>query len=181
MEPDKSANLMYNVQANCYVKFILKNKRGCRDIYDTLIPVDETIAPVKWLQEINDITVVEWKMYNKNLNQIKEVKLKDFQYKILNRILVTNRFLYKTKRKETDKCSYCNTESESISHLLFSCEKVNEFWKTLKIWLLNNANISLHYYIFCFFPGIDAFYNSCSKILYLPKHFLIKNAHNRRI
>ena len=79
MEPDKCAKLKYNVQANCYVKFILKNKRGCRDIYDTLITVDETIIPVKWLQEINDITVVEWKMYNKKLNQIKEVKLKDFQ------------------------------------------------------------------------------------------------------
>ena len=43
-----------------------------------------------------------------------------------------------------DKFSYCNTESESITHLLFSCEKVNEFWNTLKIWLLYSANISLY-------------------------------------
>ena len=62
--------------------------------------MDEKIIPVKWLQEINDITVVEWKMYNKKLNQINEVKLKDFQYKILNRILVTNRFLYKSSEKK---------------------------------------------------------------------------------
>ena len=164
VEPDKCAKLKYNVQANCYVKFILKNKRGCRDIYDTLIPVDETIIPVKWLQEINDITVVEWKMYNKKLNQINEVKLKDFQYKILNRILVTNRFLYKIKRKETDKCSYCNTESESITHLLFGCEKVNEFWKTLKIWLLNNANISLH------LDYKTIIFSACSQAL---THFII--------
>ena len=27
---------------------------------------------------------------------------------------------------------------------VFSCEKVNEFLKKLKIWLINNANISLH-------------------------------------
>ena len=76
-------------------------------IYDTLIPVNETTIPVKWLQEINDLTIDEWIMYNKKLNFLKEVKLLDFQYNILNRILPTNRFLYKIKRIVTDKCSYC--------------------------------------------------------------------------
>ena len=33
---------------------------------------------------------------------IKEVKLKDFQYKILNRTRMKNVFFYKFKRKETD-------------------------------------------------------------------------------
>ena len=56
---------------------------------------------------------------------------------------MTNRFLCKIKRIETDKCSYCNKESESIAHLLFDCEKVKEFWNMLKIWLYNNANINL--------------------------------------
>ena len=45
---------------------------------------------------------------------------------------MTNRFLCKIKRIETDKCSYCNNESESIAHLLFDCEKVKEFWNMLK-------------------------------------------------
>ena len=76
------------------------------------------------------------------LNYIKEVKLLDFQYKILNRILATNRFLYKIKPIVTDKCWYCK-KSESITHIFFSCEKVKGFWKELKKWLLNNANISL--------------------------------------
>ena len=57
--------------------------------------MDETTLPVKWLQEINDLTIEEWKMYNKELNYIKEVKLLDFQYKIVNRIFATNRYLYK--------------------------------------------------------------------------------------
>ena len=55
--------------------------------------VDETNIPVKRLQEINEFTIEEWKMYNKRLNFLKEVNLLDSQYKILNRILLTNRFL----------------------------------------------------------------------------------------
>lgn len=174
VEPDKCAKFKYNVQANCYVKFILKSIRGCRDIYDTLIPVDEASIPVKWLQEMNDTTTEEWKMYCKRLNQIREVKLKDFQYKILNRILVINRFLYKIKRKESDKCSYCNKESESITHLLFSCEIVNEFWNKLKLWLLDKANIILQLDL------KTIMFSACSQalihfIIVVAKYYIYKN------
>ena len=34
----------------------------------------------------------------KKLHYIKEIKLRDFQFKIYNRILVTNSFLYKIKK-----------------------------------------------------------------------------------
>ena len=58
-------------------------------------------------------------------------------------MLATNRFLYKIKRNVIDKCLYCNKESDSITHLLFSSEQIKYFWRELKTWLLNIANISL--------------------------------------
>ena len=139
----KNSSLRYNVQVNCYVFYLLRKRRGCRDIYDKIVPVNEIIIPNKWITEIGDISVDEWKKFNKNLNYIKEVKLRDFQYKINNRILVTNAFLYKIKKKENSLCSYCNQEAESIMHLFFHCGKVEEFWKNLKIWLERKANINL--------------------------------------
>ena len=139
----KNASLRYNVQVNCYVFYLLRKRRGCRDIYDKIVPVNEIIIPNKWITEIGDISVDEWKKFNKNLNYIKEVKLRDFQYKINNRILVTNTFLYKIKKKENNLCSYCNQEAESIMHLFFHCGKAEEFWKKLKIWLERKANINL--------------------------------------
>ena len=59
VESDKCAKMKNDVQLNCYIKFILKNKKGCRDIYDTLLPVNETNIPTKWQQERNDITIEE--------------------------------------------------------------------------------------------------------------------------
>ena len=67
------------------------------------------------------------KPYSKTLNSIKEVKLRDFQFKINNQILVTNTFLFKIKKKEINVCSYCNQDAESIAHLLFYCETVAKF------------------------------------------------------
>ena len=133
----------YNVQINSYVFCLLRKRRGCRDIYDKIVSVNETIVPNKWLNEVGDISVEEWKRINRNLHNIKEIKLRDFQFKINNRILVTNTFLLKIKKKETNLCSYCNQEAETITHLLFSCEIASNFWKNLKQWFERKANINL--------------------------------------
>ena len=66
----KVASYKYNVQINCFVFYLLRNRRGCRGIYDMLIPVNEVIIPNKWLNEIGDIQIGEWKTINKNLNYI---------------------------------------------------------------------------------------------------------------
>ena len=105
--------------------------------------MNEVTIPNKWINEIGDIQIDEWKKINKKLNHIKEVKLRDFQFKINNCILVTNSFLFKIKKKDTNQCSYCNQEAESIIHLLFYCGKVVEFWKNYKTWLARKANINL--------------------------------------
>ena len=47
----KVASYKYNVQINCLF-FLLRNWRGCRGIYDMLIPVNEVIIPNKWINEI---------------------------------------------------------------------------------------------------------------------------------
>ena len=83
--------------------------------------MNEIIVPKNLINEIGEISEDEWEKYSKNLNNIKEVKLRVFQFKINNRILVTNTFLFKIKKKENNLCSYCNQEAESITHLLFHC------------------------------------------------------------
>ena len=105
--------------------------------------MNEIIVPKNWINEIGEISEDEWKKFSKHLNNIKEVKLRDFQFKINNRIFVTNTFLCKIKKKENNLCSYCNQEAESITHLLFHCETVAKFWKTLKIWLERKSNIKI--------------------------------------
>ena len=85
--------------------------------------------PNKWINEIGDIQIDEWKKINEKLNYIKEVKLRDFQFMINNCILVTHSFLFKIKKKDTNRCSYCNQEAESNTHLFLVCGKVVEFWK----------------------------------------------------
>ena len=118
----------YNVQVN-YVFYLLRKRRGCRDIYDKIVPVNEIIMPNKWINEIGDISVDEWKKFNKNLNYIEKVKLRDFQYKINNRILVTNTFLFKIKKEGKQSMFILQSRSRKYHAFVFSVGKVEEFWK----------------------------------------------------
>ena len=58
-----------------------------------------------------------------------EPYVKAFQYKILNSILYTNSKLYKIGYIAVDKCSFCESEPETLPHLFFHCVHSQLFWK----------------------------------------------------
>ena len=64
-----------------------------------------------------------------------ECKTRDVQSKILNRILFKNKMLFKMKISDTDKCTFCNEEEETIEHLLTTCKYTLPFWKKVIKWL----------------------------------------------
>lgn len=97
----------------------------------------------KWEQEIGIITEQQWTNYNNLLASVKEIKLKDFQYKITNKILVTKSFLYRINKVDDNSCDYCHQQPETIYHLFVECEKVKAFWGQLNLWLSTNSNISI--------------------------------------
>ena len=60
-----------------------------------------------------------------------ELYVRAFQYKVLNSISFTNTKLFKIGFVTEDKCSFCKSQSETLSHLLFDCIKTRSFWRTL--------------------------------------------------
>ena len=172
---DKCKILKYNVQINLYLKLILKDKRGCRAIYDKLIPVREQTANNKWNEEVGPITNEEQRKVNSSLKYINEVKLRDFQFKINNKILVTNSFLYKINKVENNLCSFCQKDIENIHHLLCTCDTVKVFWDNFKKWVGERINTEVN------LSDKDIIYSAFSKcsllnyLIVLAKYYIYKN------
>ena len=82
-------------------------------------------------------------LLNGIVRNTQEIKLKDFQFKLNNHILVTKSFLYKINKTDNDRCSLFDQDSETISHLFYHCDKAKEFWSALQNWLQVNGNINL--------------------------------------
>lgn len=135
--------MKYNIVILKQVKLLLKDKKGCRKIYETLIKSENSVQD-RWQRDLGEIPKEERNKYNEALNDIHEVKLKDFQFKINNKILATNSFLCKINKIENNRCSFCEQEPETIKHLFVDCPKVKEFWESVKHWLQIHGNLNLN-------------------------------------
>ena len=81
----------------------------------------------KWLLELGGISIEEWRKYNKILHELKEVKLKDFQFKLNNQILASKSFLFRMYKIDNNLCSYCGHNPETLKHLFVDCQKEMHF------------------------------------------------------
>ena len=80
---------------------------------------------VKWREDLGeDIAESIWD-FGKIFQQIYSVtnvpRLRSFQYRMLQRGLVTNIQLYNWKLIETELCTFCLQESETVIHLFCDC------------------------------------------------------------
>ena len=57
-----------------------------------------------------------------------ESKLRSFQFKINHNIYYTNEKLKQVKKSDTDLCSFCNEEKETLIHLFVNCKHVKVLW-----------------------------------------------------
>ena len=59
-------------------------------------------------------------------------KLRSFQYRLLNDAIITNRNLKMWGILSSDKCTFCDIETETIVHLMFDCEIIQKVWKKIE-------------------------------------------------
>ena len=87
------------------------------------------IAKVKLTTKDSNIDIGWKSVYSLSFCTTLESKLREFQSKILNRIVFTNEKLFRFGMADSPSCAFCQTEVESVEHLLFSCRVSSSFWK----------------------------------------------------
>ena len=130
------------------VQIIMKNKKSASQIYQALISTEYTSKGfLKW-QKHTKITKDYWqKSFYKLKETTNDTKLHYLQFRILHNTLTTNRSVSKFMPNQTELCEFCRKTSESIHHLLWHCEIVQNFWKDLQN-LLNTRCTHVHNFSF---------------------------------
>ena len=123
-------------------------------------------------------------IYSNPLLATHDVKLRNFQYKYLNRIIPTNQFLNKCKLVSSSLCDFCNMEIETFNHLFWECRHVQSFWMELKDYL-NENNIDIEITIKTINFGIQERFCPNIKlknfIILIAKYFIFINKYNKSI
>ena len=86
----------------------------------------EQTGPRRWNESLS-MNGDSWeKAFTSLKNLCKETKLREFQFKLIHRIVVTIKELFRFGIKPDDDCLYCG-EKDSIDHSFKDCQFVNSF------------------------------------------------------
>ena len=110
-------------------------KAKTRDFYCLLNRKIHTVSQTgsrKWNRRLDENAFLK--------NICKETKLKEFQFKLIHRIVVTKKELHRYGIKTDDECLYCG-EKDSIEHTFLNCQFVKIFVNSVIDWF-NAANNS---------------------------------------
>lgn len=100
-------------------------------------------GPMKW----NSIIRPDENAWKKNFTSLKnickETKLKEFQFKLIHRIVVSKKELHRYRIKTDDECPYCG-EKDSIDHTCLNCQFVEIFVNNVIDWFnaTNNSKFA---------------------------------------
>ena len=92
----------------------------------------------RWEEWLNkEIVDKEWESMTLDINKITlSTKLRAFQYKLINQIIVTNVHLKLWEIKPYNVCSFCENNQESYLHLFCKCPVIqSKVWQPLAKWL----------------------------------------------
>ena len=71
-----------------------------------------------------DTFLLDWKkIYLLPFKTTLYTKLREFQYKLLNRIIYTNDMLFKFRKTGSRLCYFCEDEPETLEHFFFTAQK----------------------------------------------------------
>ena len=82
--------------------------------------------------------MIGWFIFKSLKNVCKETRLKEFQFKLIHRIVITRKELFKFGIKTDDECLYCGNK-DSIEHTFIDCPFTESFTKKVIQWF-NEAN-----------------------------------------
>ena len=156
-------------QSNSYVyKNFMKNKQHV-----------EIRSQRKWIEQFGDENL-DWKnIYTVSLTSTKDVKLQNFQYKHLMRIIPTNKFLLQCHIEESSLCDFCSAHVQTINHLFWECASIQHYWAEMADFLKEyNIHISFSLKIVTF--GITLQMDKPeiqvkNFIIMLGKYFIFRN------
>jgi hypothetical protein len=169
------SNIIYSVTKICNIRKV------CSYVYPNILEKYQNVKS-------GQCTVQRWnKMLQGNLeleelqNKFNQTffatisnKLRSFQFRFLHCALATNILLYKCGHKNSDMCTFCDSEKETPLHLFWSCKISQIFWynvlKLLK--LVNTCNEITNFKFEILFNFCDINYAVHNLIFILGKQYL---------
>lgn len=118
---------------------------GNKVVYNIFIKVND---PPSCIEKWNTYCSypLNWKqIFVKAGKTTSDVNLKWFQFRLLHRIISTQRYLFLIKIADSAMCTFCASEEETITHLFWNCPFVQRFWADVLQWIYEECQHCLNF------------------------------------
>ena len=135
-------------------KNLMMSSKFCKSVYKTFVKRKASLpieSQNKWLLDFKkyDFDKIDWcKSCNLAFLCTRETKLQNFQFKLLHRRIATNSYLFKIGIIQSDLCSFCKENSETLVHFFWECPYVRNFWNEVKYWIYSHPCFSTENFSF---------------------------------
>ncbi len=134
---------------NTNYKTLLEKNLGSRFYYNKAIESEPLLEKftTKWQNILgpNNVNENELSTSFKNIKVITlSTKLRSFYYTLLVQATITNVKPLKWNMVDTDKCTFCNVEIETVKHLFWDCPTAKHLWNQVTQWIKYTANQTVH-------------------------------------
>ena len=113
-------------------------------IYKRLIENQDVLVQKanKWQKDLNVLISKQDLIRNiKNIYRKTNMpKLRSFQFRLLQRAIITNKALYEWQIEQSPMCTFCKEEVETIEHLFAKCDKIKVIWNLVSIEMSKRLN-----------------------------------------
>ena len=101
----------------------------------------------KWAKEFPQREINWSQVYLMSLNCTIDVKLRNFNYKYLMRIVPNNKYLFKCKLAPSVLCDFCSRQVETNVHMFWQCWYIQDLWSKIQEMLTTNSiDVQLTYF-----------------------------------
>ena len=105
------------------------------ELMDKKIIVDN--AREYWQKELKcNIEESKWEKIRERVFSVSVLtKLREFQFRLISCKLVTNVKRAKWQKDVSEKCYYCDQESETVLHIMYDCKIIQSIWQKTWKWV----------------------------------------------
>ena len=121
-------------------------------------------------------------IYSMPYNASIDTTIQSFQYKLINRIIPTNKFLFKCKLVSSTLCDLCLSNEETITHMFWECPIIQDIWNNLNSFFQNNGiTIELNLINVLFGISTNIHYKSINYIIMLMKYYIFGSKYRKEV
>ena len=170
-----------------HISLFFQCHQGCTNIYNKVKTKEEECRyRAKWNNDFDiHIDNKTWRrVFYLIFNVEQDNNLIWFQYKLIHRILGTNNQLYKMSIEKSDKCRFCQSDSEIFMHLFVRCRHVVELWKDLENWIYSNLGKLIYFSPMNIILGYlhrDNQYIPINTLIASTKYYIFKSVTNKSV